>query len=61
MPAHSSHLLQLLDVGCFSPLKYAYRGLVEQKMRLGYNHINKFDFLQAYLIAHLEVFKPLNI
>jgi hypothetical protein len=24
MPPHSSHLLQPLDVGCFSPLKRAY-------------------------------------
>jgi hypothetical protein len=24
MPPYSSHLLQLLDVGCFSPLKRAY-------------------------------------
>jgi hypothetical protein len=61
MPAHSSHLLQPLDVGCFSPLKRAYRGLIEQKMRLGHNYINKFDFLRAYPTAHLEVFKPLNI
>jgi hypothetical protein len=30
-------------------------------MRLGYNHIDKFNFLQAYLAAHLEVFTPLNI
>jgi hypothetical protein len=45
MPAHSSHLLQSLDVGCFGPLKCAYRGLVEQKMCLGYNYIDKFDFL----------------
>ena len=29
MPAHSSHLLQPLDVGCFSPLKKAYGKLVE--------------------------------
>jgi predicted HTH domain antitoxin len=61
MPPHSSHLLQPLDVGCFGPLKCAYGGLVEQKMRLGYNHIDKFDFLKAYPAAHLEVFKPLNI
>jgi hypothetical protein len=61
MPAHSSHLLQPLDVGCFGPLKRAYSGLVEQKMRLGYNHIDKFDFLKAYPAAHLEVFTPLNI
>jgi hypothetical protein len=61
MPAHSSHLLQLLDIGCFGPLKHAYRGLVEQKMRLGYNHINKFNFFRAYPAAYLEVFTPLNI
>jgi hypothetical protein len=61
IPAHSSHLLQPLDISYFSPLKHAYRGLVEQKMHLGYNHINKFDFLRAYPAAHLEVFIPLNI
>jgi hypothetical protein len=30
-------------------------------MRLGYNYINKFDFLRAYPVAYLEVFTPLNI
>jgi hypothetical protein len=30
-------------------------------MRLGYNHIDKFDFLKAYTAAHLDVFTPLNI
>jgi hypothetical protein len=61
MPAHSSYLLQPLDVGCFGPLKHAYGGLIKQKMRLGYNYINKFDFLKAYPAAYLEVFIPLNI
>jgi hypothetical protein len=61
MPAHSSHLLQPLYVGCFGPLKRAYGGLVEQRMCLGYNHIDKFDLLKAYPAAHLEVFTPLNI
>jgi hypothetical protein len=46
---------------CFGPLKRAYRCLVKQKMRLGYNHIDKFDFLKAYPAAHLEAFTPLNI
>ena len=61
MPAHSSHLLQPLDVGCFSPLKRAYGRLVENKMRLGFNHIDKFDFLEAYLQAHTEIFSADNI
>jgi hypothetical protein len=51
MPPHSSHLLQPLDVGCFGLLKRAYGGLVEAKMRLGYNHIDKLDFLKAYPAA----------
>lgn len=29
MPVHSSHLLQPLDVSCFSPLKRAYGRLVD--------------------------------
>lgn len=61
MPAHSSHLLQPLDIGCFGPLKRAYGSLVDSKMRLGFSHINKLDFLKAYTEAHREVFKPQNI
>ena len=57
MPPHSSHLLQPLDVGCFSPLKRAYGRLVENKARLGFNHIDKFDFLEAYPEARTEAFK----
>ena len=48
MPAHSSHLLQPLDIGCFAVLKRAYGQMVEMKMRLGINHIDKLDFLEAY-------------
>ena len=37
MPLHSSHLLQLLDVDCFSILKCSYRKHVETLMNLGVN------------------------
>ena len=57
MPPHSSHLLQPPDVGCFAPLKHAYGHLVENKARLGFNHIDKFDFLEAYPLAHAGTFK----
>ena len=57
MQPHSSHLLQPLDVGCFSPLKCAYGCLVEDKMQLGFNHIDKFDFLEAYPKARAGAFK----
>jgi hypothetical protein len=48
MPPHSSHKLQPLDIGCFSPLKKVYGSLVEQRACLGINYINKLDFLEAF-------------
>jgi hypothetical protein len=58
MPAHSSHLLQPLDISCFAVLKRSYGSLVDQKMRLGINHIDKLDFLAAYPQARVDAFKP---
>ncbi|KAJ5655071.1 hypothetical protein N7490_002074 [Penicillium lividum] len=58
MPAHSSHLLQPLDVGCFAVLKRAYGRFVSDLARVGYNHIDKFDFLDDYQRARLEAFRP---
>jgi hypothetical protein len=61
MPAQLSHLLQPLDVGCFAPLKRAYGRAVANWKRLGFNHIDKFDFLEVYPKAHMEAFRPENI
>ena len=51
MPPHSSHLLQPLDVGCFSPLKRAYGCQVEGLMRVYINHITKTEFLPCFKAA----------
>jgi hypothetical protein len=61
MPAYSSYLLQPLDISCFGPLKKAYSKLIEEKWCLGYNYINKLDFLKAYLATYQEVFTAENI
>ena len=61
IPPHSSHLLQPLDIGCFAVLKRAYGRLVESKMRVGINHIDKLDFLEAYPLARIEAFKSETI
>ena len=61
MPAHLSHILQPLDVGCFGPLKTAYGSQVEGLMRLGVNHISKEEFLPAYLRAHYSSFSIKSI
>ena len=54
MPPHSSHLLQPLDVSCFAVLKRAYGRQIEEYMRVGVNHIDKPDFLTAYITARKE-------
>ncbi|KJZ68588.1 hypothetical protein HIM_12021 [Hirsutella minnesotensis 3608] len=61
MPAHSSHILQPLDVGCFSPLKTIYGRKVQEKMLAGTHHIDKQDFLPIYLEARRQALSPSNI
>lgn len=61
IPANASYLLHPLDVGCFSILKKAYRGLIGEEMRNGVNSIDKDDFLQIYPIARKTTFKASTI
>ncbi|EED20347.1 pogo transposable element, putative [Talaromyces stipitatus ATCC 10500] len=61
MPPHSTHLLQPLDVGCFAVLKRHYGQLVEQRMRLGFNHIDKFAFLTAFPKARTMAYKAQTV
>jgi hypothetical protein len=61
MPPHSSHLLQPLDVGCFSPLKRAYSREIETLMRHHINHITKLEFLPAFKVAFERSFTSANI
>lgn len=61
MPPHTSHLLQPLDVGCFSPLKVAYGHQVSELARQRVYHIDKQDFLQIYLSIRETVLSEQNI
>jgi hypothetical protein len=61
MPAHSSHLLQPLDVGCFSPLKISYGKQIEKLVRLRIHHITKLEFLPAFKEAFQTAFTEQNI
>ncbi|KAF5201710.1 Pogo transposable element [Thalictrum thalictroides] len=61
MPPHSSHILQPLDVGCFSPLKNIYGGQVEANIRLGVNHIDKPEFLTIYQTTRTQALSSSNI
>jgi hypothetical protein len=61
MPPHTSHLLQPLDVSCYSPLKRAYGREIEELARQGVYHIDKIDFLTAYTRIRPIVFTQQNI
>ncbi|KAF1932413.1 uncharacterized protein M421DRAFT_417129 [Didymella exigua CBS 183.55] len=51
MPPHSSHLLQPLDVGCFSLLKKAYSRQAKRLMRSKITRITKLEFLPCFKAA----------
>ena len=61
MPAHSSHLLQPLDVGCFGPLKKAYGREIEHLIRCSITHVSKTDFFPAFCAAHEAAMTRSNI
>jgi len=61
MPPYLSHLLQPLDVGCFSPLKRAYSREIEAPIRHHINHITKLEFLVASKAAFERSFTSANI
>ncbi|KAF1924988.1 uncharacterized protein M421DRAFT_400906, partial [Didymella exigua CBS 183.55] len=48
MPPHSLHILQLLDVVCFSLLKRRYSQRVRDLARQRVFYINKEGFLPAF-------------
>ena len=60
MPPHSSHILQPLDVVCFSPLKRKYSQRVRDLARRRVFHINKEGFLPAFKDAFFDVFTKEN-
>jgi hypothetical protein len=60
MPSHSSHILQPLDVVCFSPLKRKYSQRVRDLARRRVFHINKEGFLPAFKDAFFDVFTEEN-
>jgi hypothetical protein len=61
MPAHSSHLLQPLDVGCFGPLKKAYSRQIENLVRSRITHISKEAFIPAFVEAFKATMTKANI
>jgi hypothetical protein len=60
MPAHLSHILQLLDIICFAPLKLKYSQRVRDLACRRVFHINKEGFLPAFRDAFFDMFTAEN-
>lgn len=61
LPAHASHFLQPLDVGCFSVLKRAYGRQLEDFIKAHITHITKLEFFLAFKAAHFAAISKANI
>ena len=61
LPPHSSHLIQPLDVGIFSPLKWRMSEELDKILRYGFSNIKKFEWANCYRIARPDAMKPSNI
>ena len=61
MFVHSFHLLQLLNVGLYSFLKFVYGHQINFFIQIFINYIIKTEFFIAYLIMHNVVFIKKNI
>ena len=61
MSSYSSHLLQSLDISCFTLLKQYYGQKMREMMQNGIHAINKMDFLSIYRKIHHQAFLKTNI
>jgi hypothetical protein len=48
MPLHASHILQPLDVGCFAPLKQAYKKEIKSLADSHITYVDKKAFLATF-------------
>ena len=61
MPAYLLYLLQLLNIGCFSPLKRAYSNEISSLARYSSKQIKKEAFLLAFKVAFKRLIIKENI
>ena len=61
LPLHSLHLMQLLDIGIFSPLKRRMSEELDKILQYGYSNIRKFEWANCYHVARPSAMEPFNI
>ena len=61
LPPHSSHILQPLDVGIFSPLKHAISAQTSRLIRSGISRIQKVEWVERFIVVREEAITTQNI
>ena len=61
LPAHTTHITQPLDVGCFQPLKHYHSEAADSAIQLGDSEFGKMDFLSAFQQVRDQAFKKTTI
>jgi hypothetical protein len=62
LPPYSTHLLQPLDIGLFSPLTSFYKSIIRATYKFKYTFsVDKLVFLDAYIKARGKAFTKKNI
>jgi hypothetical protein len=61
IPPYLSHLLQLLNIGCFLPLKQAYSDEINSLLQYSTKKIKKETFLPAFKVAFEKLMTKENI
>ena len=61
MPPHASHILQPLDVGCFAPLKQAYKKEIKSLADSHITHVDKKAFLATFQPVYNKAISKSNI
>ena len=61
LPAHSSHLTQPLDIGCFSVLKRMYGKELENFIKASVDYIIKIEFFIAFKATHEKTIIKSNV
>ena len=61
LPAHTSHILQPLDVGCFGPLQVIYDNLCHKFMRDNHSTITRYNVCALASNAYTKAMTPENL
>lgn len=61
LPAHTSHILQPLDVGCYGPLQRIYDNECHKSMRANHSVITRYNVCELGCKAYQKALSPENL